>query len=148
MSNFVGPLLARREALFVVLFVSHVAALAGAVALLVLEGGAWLDDERLAYAGLAGLGNAIGLIGFYKAAELGPLSVAAPIGATGATVPVVWGLTNGDVLTAAQAAGHGAGAGGLRARGAAHRRRRPRPTAIRERARCGRPARRSRSGCS
>lgn len=104
-SNFVGPLLARREALFVVLFVSQLAALAGGVVYLGLEGGAWLADERLAYAALAGVGNAVGLIGFYKAAELGPLSVAAPIGATGAAVPVVWGLTHGDVLTATQAVG-------------------------------------------
>ncbi len=104
-SNFVGPLLARRDALFVVLFVSHLAALLGGIAYLGLEGGTWLADERLAYAGIAGVGNAVGLIGFYKAAELGPLSVAAPIGATGAAVPVFWGLTNGDVLTAAQGAG-------------------------------------------
>ena len=35
--------------------------------------------------------TAAGLIGFYKAAELGPLSIVAPIGATGAIVPVVYG---------------------------------------------------------
>ena len=104
-SNFLGPLLARRETLFVVLLVSHLAALAGALVYLAVEGGTPIFDERLALAGLAGLGNAIGLIGFYKAAHLGPLAVAAPIGATGATVPVVWGLTNGDVLTTAQTAG-------------------------------------------
>jgi len=104
-SNFVGPLLARREALFVVLFVSHVAALAGATVYLAFDGGALLGPEPFALAMLAGLGNAIGLIGFYKAAELGPLAVAAPIGATGATVPVVWGLANGDTLSSAQAVG-------------------------------------------
>jgi drug/metabolite transporter (DMT)-like permease len=53
----------------------------------------------------AGVGNAGGLIGFYKAAQLGPIAVAAPIGATGATVPIVWGLAHGDTLTAFQAAG-------------------------------------------
>lgn len=104
-SNFVGPLLARREALFVVLFVSHMAALAGAAVYLAAAGGALLGPEAFALAMLAGLGNAFGLIGFYKAAELGPLSVAAPIGATGATVPVAWGLANGDTLSSAQAAG-------------------------------------------
>ena len=54
---------------------------------------------------LAGAGNAGGLIGFYKAAELGPLSVAAPIGALGAIVPVVWDLFEGAGLTVTEAAG-------------------------------------------
>jgi drug/metabolite transporter (DMT)-like permease len=104
-SNFIGPLLARREALFVVLFVAHVAALGGAAIYLAFEGGATLSGGPLALAALAGAGNAGGLIGFYKAAELGPIAVAAPIGSTGAAIPVVWGLAHGDALTALQAAG-------------------------------------------
>ncbi|MEA2125237.1 MAG: hypothetical protein QOI80_2019 [Solirubrobacteraceae bacterium] len=104
-SNFIGPLLVRREALFVVLFVSHAASLLGAAVYLGIEGGATLGGGPLALAALAGAGNAGGLIGFYKAAELGPIAVAAPIGATGATVPVIWGLAHGDALTALQAAG-------------------------------------------
>ena len=39
--------------------------------------------------------TAPGLIGFYKAAELGPLSIVAPIGATGAIVPVAYGPGHG-----------------------------------------------------
>lgn len=104
-SNFIGPLLARREALFAVLFVSHVAALLGAVVYLAAEGGAVLAAGPLGLAALAGAGNAGGLIGFYKAAGLGPIAVAAPIGATGAAVPIVWGLAHGDALTSTQAAG-------------------------------------------
>ena len=49
--------------------------------------------------------TAAGLIGFYKAAELGPLSIVAPIGATGAIVPVAYGLATGDTLKATQVAG-------------------------------------------
>lgn len=104
-SNFVGPLIARRSTVFVVLFVSHVAALVGAAAYLVAVGGAPLPADAFGFAMLAGLGNGLGLIGFYKAAELGPMSVVAPIGATGATVPIVAGLAGGDSLTTAQAAG-------------------------------------------
>jgi drug/metabolite transporter (DMT)-like permease len=73
---------------------------------------------------LAGAGNAGGLIGFYMAAELGPLSVAAPIGAVGAIVPVIWGLTTGDSLKLTQAAGLVLAMGG-----AALAARRPRSTA-------------------
>jgi drug/metabolite transporter (DMT)-like permease len=104
-SNFIGPLLVRRETLFTVLFVSHLAALLGAAAYLGLKGGPVLHGSALLVAGLAGAGNAGGLIGFYKAAELGPIAVAAPIGSTGAAIPVVWGLAHGDSLTALQAAG-------------------------------------------
>jgi drug/metabolite transporter (DMT)-like permease len=104
-SNFVGPLLARRETVFTVLFVSHLAALAGAAVYLAAEGGPSLHGGSLLIAGLAGLGNAGGLIGFYKAAELGPIAVAAPIGSTGVMIPVVWGLAHGDTLTELQAAG-------------------------------------------
>jgi drug/metabolite transporter (DMT)-like permease len=82
-----------------------VAALGGAAVYLALAGGAALHGAGLALAALAGAGNAGGLIGFYKAAGLGPIAVAAPIGSTGATIPVVWGLAHGDSLTAVQAFG-------------------------------------------
>ena len=104
-SNFVGPLLARRRALFVVLFVSQAAALAAAAVYLLIDAGPPLAPGPLLIAIVAGIGNAVGLIGFYKAAELGPLAIAAPIGATGAAVPVAWGLAGGDELSSAQAAG-------------------------------------------
>jgi drug/metabolite transporter (DMT)-like permease len=104
-SNYIGPLLARRETLFAVLFVSHLAALLGALVYLAAERGDFVTGGALALAALAGAGNAGGLIGFYKAAELGPIAVAAPIGATGATIPVVWGLAHGDSLTPVQASG-------------------------------------------
>lgn len=104
-SNFIGPMLARRDAIVVVLFVSHFAALLGAAAYLAATGGEALTGGPLALAALAGAGNAGGLIGFYKAASLGPIAVAAPIGALGAVIPIVWGLAHGDALTALQAAG-------------------------------------------
>jgi drug/metabolite transporter (DMT)-like permease len=104
-SNFIGPQLARRHALFAVLLIAHLAALAGAAVYLGVEGGAALSGGALALAALAGAGNAGGLIGFYKAVELGPIAVAAPIGATGAVIPVVWGLGHGDSLTVLQGVG-------------------------------------------
>jgi drug/metabolite transporter (DMT)-like permease len=104
-SNFVGPQLVRRHTLVSVLIVSQLAALAVCAAYLVTDGGRSLPSSDVWLALLAGVGNAGGLVGFYKAAELGPLSVAAPIGATGAVVPVIWGLSSGNVLTATQIAG-------------------------------------------
>ena len=104
-SNFVGPQLARRHTIITVLVISQVAALIGCAAYLAEDRGAALPSADAALAMLAGLGNAFGLIGFYKAAELGPLSVVAPIGATGAVLPVVWGVATGDTLKVTQAIG-------------------------------------------
>ncbi len=97
-SNFIGPQLARQHALVTVIFLSQLAALIACALYVAEDGGAALPTSGLLLALLAGVGNAVGLIGFYKAAELGPLSVAAPIGATGAVLPVVWGLATGDAL--------------------------------------------------
>ncbi|HST56619.1 MAG TPA: EamA family transporter [Solirubrobacteraceae bacterium] len=104
-SNFLGPQLVKRHALVSVLVLSQVAALCACAVYLVAAAGRSFPASGMWLALLAGLGNAGGLIGFYKAAELGPLAVAAPIGAMGAVIPVVWGLASGDSLRAPQIAG-------------------------------------------
>ncbi len=104
-SNFLGPQLARRHALVSVLVLSQVAALVVCALYLAADPEHALPSSDMWLALFAGVGNAGGLIGFYKAAELGPLSVVAPIGAVGAVVPVTWGLATGDTLRAPQVAG-------------------------------------------
>jgi drug/metabolite transporter (DMT)-like permease len=104
-SNFIGPQLARRHTLAAVLMLSQVAALAASALYLVASGGRVLSSADMWLAFLAGAGNAGGLIGFYVAAELAPLSVVAPIGAVGAIVPVIWGLATGDSLRLTQVTG-------------------------------------------
>ena len=49
-------------------------------------------------AAVAGFGNAIGLLAFYRAASVGPLSIAAPLGSLGAIVPVLVGVVQGEGL--------------------------------------------------
>jgi drug/metabolite transporter (DMT)-like permease len=49
-------------------------------------------------AALAGAGNALGLLAFYRAASVGPLSIAAPLGSLGALVPVLVGAAQGEGL--------------------------------------------------
>ncbi len=104
-SNFVGPQLAKRHALVAVLVTSQVAALIACLAYVLADRSAPLSLHDTWIAFVAGAGNAGGLIGFYKAAELGPLSVVAPIGALGAIVPALWGLLGGEALAATEAAG-------------------------------------------
>jgi drug/metabolite transporter (DMT)-like permease len=111
-SNFLGPQLARRHALVSVLILSQLAALAACALYLAADRGQTLPTTYVWVAMLAGLGNAGGLIGFYKAAELGPLSVVAPIGAVGAVLPVTWGLASGDTLRVPQVAGLALAMGG------------------------------------
>jgi drug/metabolite transporter (DMT)-like permease len=111
-SNFIGPQLARRHTLVAVLIVSQIAALGVCALYLLADGSRTLPSTDVWIALLAGIGNAGGLIGFYKAAELGPLSVAAPIGAIGAIIPVVWGLTTGDTLGVPQVLGLALAMGG------------------------------------
>jgi drug/metabolite transporter (DMT)-like permease len=111
-SNFLGPQLARRHALVSVLVLSQIAALLVCALYLAFDHGRTLPSADVWLALLAGFSNAAGLIGFYKAAELGPLSVAAPIGAVGAIIPVVWGLAGGDRLRAPQVLGIALAMGG------------------------------------
>lgn len=104
-SNFLGPQLAKRTSLVATLMVGQAAALLGCLVLLAIAREPVPGTSSIAIAALAGCGNAFGLILFYRAAELGPLAIVAPIGATGAVVPVVWGLSTGDALHWFQAVG-------------------------------------------
>jgi drug/metabolite transporter (DMT)-like permease len=104
-SNFLGPRLGRDHPLAAVLIAGQVAALVAA-ALLVVVAGQDAPPLRAVLLGvLAGAGNALGLAAFYRAASLGPVSVAVAIGGIGTVVPVLWGLGSGESLTALQAAG-------------------------------------------
>jgi drug/metabolite transporter (DMT)-like permease len=104
-SNFLGPLLGRRHALAAVLLAGQLAALAGAAAIVLASGEAAPSDHAIGIGLLAGVGNILGLATFYRAAELGPISIVAAIGATGTVCPVVFGLATGDELEATEAAG-------------------------------------------
>ena len=100
-SNFVGPRLARDLPLYPVLISGQVVAFAVSGLLVLTEldrGGPSLGEAGAAT--LAGVGNAIGLLAFYRAASVGPLSIAAPLGSLGAVVPVLVGVTQGEELGA------------------------------------------------
>lgn len=104
-SNFLGPHLARRHTIHLVLVVSQLAALVGSTVLLATSGEALPGAHALLIGGLGGVGNAAGLIGFYKAAELAPVSVVVPFGAIGAAIAATYGVATGDPVSALQVAG-------------------------------------------
>lgn len=104
-ANFLAPVLLRRHALATVLLTGQVAALVGSVLLLAGSTEAFPDLHAVGLGILAGLGNAAGLAFFYEAVRFGPLSVATPVGATAATLPVVVGVVGGDTLRTLQVVG-------------------------------------------
>jgi drug/metabolite transporter (DMT)-like permease len=76
-----------------------------ALAIVVLPAGAALPAADLGAAGVAGVATSLGITAFYKALSIGPMSVVAPISATGVIVPVVVGIADGDRPASLQVAG-------------------------------------------
>jgi drug/metabolite transporter (DMT)-like permease len=103
LSNFVGPRIVRNLPLYPVLISGQLVALVVSAGLLVTESGTPTTGQVVA-ALLAGLGNAFALIAFYRAAELGPLSIVAPLSALGAVVPVIVGAAHGEPVGALKVA--------------------------------------------
>ena len=104
-ANYLGPVLTRTHPLGAVLLVGQTVGVAGAGVLLAVEGGGWPETRYLVLGLLAGVSNAGALAAFYTAAAAGPISIVAPIGATGAVVPVVAALVTGERPAAVQLAG-------------------------------------------
>src|SRR3712207_6630429 len=69
-SNFLGPLLGRRHSQSAVLLAGQLAALAGAVLIVLAAGAGPPPADAIAMGALAGTGNVLGLAAFYKAATL------------------------------------------------------------------------------
>src|SRR5437016_90446 len=95
LADFMGGSLSRRHPLLAVLLVSQAAGMVGIVTLAYVR----TPDPAsgLILPGIAaGLFGVTAALGFYHAMEVGSISVAAPILATGAVVPVVAGLITGE----------------------------------------------------
>ena len=87
-ADFMGGSLSRRHPLVVVVLVSQAVGLAGVVVAAAVRSGGY--DTGAALPGvLAGLAGVVAVSSFYRSMTLGAISVAAPILATSAVVPVV-----------------------------------------------------------
>jgi drug/metabolite transporter (DMT)-like permease len=104
-SDFLGGLNSRRLPLPVVLLISQ------AVGMLLLLPPASLhaappaDGPTIAYAIAGSASGLIGIAGLYRGMAVGTISIVAPISATGAVIPVLFGLLNGERASALQTVG-------------------------------------------
>lgn len=106
LADFFGGLQSRRRSLVAVLFVSQVIAIAllGLFALLFARGEA-PSAAAVGWAALAGTVGCFALAAFYRGLAIGTMSVVAPISATGAAVPVLVGVADGERPGIVQVAG-------------------------------------------
>src|SRR5581483_518370 len=98
-------LAARRVSVFLVAAGAQVAGLA-LVGTIVLAAGQPVPSARqLAWAAFGGVAGILGLSCFYRALAVGTMGIVGPITATGAIVPVVYGVARGERPDALQAGG-------------------------------------------
>jgi drug/metabolite transporter (DMT)-like permease len=97
-SNFVGPVFSRDLPVYSVLIAGQVVALCVSAIVVGVADEPVPDTAVVGAAALAGVGNAWGLIAFYRAAAIGPLSIVTPVGSLGAVVPVLVGVSSGESL--------------------------------------------------
>jgi drug/metabolite transporter (DMT)-like permease len=97
LSDFLGGLKSRSSAVLSVLLVSQVTALSVLAFIVVARGLPAPDGRFLAYAAIAGLGEAVGIAALYRGLAVGQMTVVAPIAATAPVLPVLAGLAAGEV---------------------------------------------------
>ena len=104
-ADFLGGLTTRRATLWAVVVGSQAVGLAGAALVVVLADRPWIGFGGLWPALLGGLAGSVAVVTFYRALAIGTMSVVAPISATSALIPFLWGLAGGERPTGLQLAG-------------------------------------------
>jgi drug/metabolite transporter (DMT)-like permease len=104
-SDFFGGLYSRRLAMTAVLLVTQTVGLLLLLALALLRGWPLLDWRSVAFAAAGSASGLIGIAALYRGMAVGSVSIVAPISATGAAVPVLFGLFRGERATELQTLG-------------------------------------------
>lgn len=112
-SDFVAGLSVRRAGAPAVTLLTQLCAVVLGVAWTAASGDPAPDARTAALALGAGVGVLVGLGSFYRALALAPMSIVAPIAATGVAVPVLAGVAGGDRPAAVQVAGIGLASAGV-----------------------------------
>src|SRR5215207_5259073 len=106
-SDFMGGLLSRRLALASVLLTSQAVGFGMLLLLAALRGPPPLDPTAVGFAMAASAAGLVGIAALYRGMAVGVVSIVAPISATGAALPVVYGVLRGERATPLQAVGIG-----------------------------------------
>jgi drug/metabolite transporter (DMT)-like permease len=104
-SDFLGGVTSRRLPLLWVLLATQLVGLAVVLPIAALRTGPEFDTPTLIAAIGGSLAGLVGIAALYRAIALGVASIAAPISATGAALPVVFGLLRGEPTTLLQQVG-------------------------------------------
>lgn len=96
MAGYLGPVLSRSNSPSAVLAVGQAAAVVVAPVLLLVDPAPAPATRTLVLGALAGVANGLALTAMFEAARFLPISVMAPMGATGSVVPVVVALALGE----------------------------------------------------
>lgn len=104
-SNFIAGVESRRRSLWTVTAVSQVAAAVSAAVVLLIAGEPAPGLVATLWSVTSGVAGAVGLLAFYRALAIGPMSVVSPIMALQVIVPVTAGLLQGERPAATAYAG-------------------------------------------
>lgn len=97
--DFLGGIAARRYGLAQVLLGTATGGLLLGVALSLISGDPFPESKYALMGAAAGVAGLIGLACFYHALAIGTMSIVAPVSASGAAIPVAWGIANGERLS-------------------------------------------------
>jgi drug/metabolite transporter (DMT)-like permease len=104
-SDFMGGLFARRLPIGSVLLISQGVGFGVLLVLALFRGPPTMDATAVAYAMAASATGLTGIAALYRGMAVGLVSIVAPISATGAALPVVYGILRGELPTPLQATG-------------------------------------------
>jgi drug/metabolite transporter (DMT)-like permease len=92
-ADFLAGRATRRHPVVLVAFVGQLAGLLALAVILAFHG---VDDQALLPGAITGVFGIVGVTALYAALGLGTMSIVAPIAATSAIIPVLWGIAGGE----------------------------------------------------
>ena len=104
-ADYLGGLQTRSRQVLSVVLVSQAAGLVVIAAVVAGRGVGWPGAEAMLPAAVAGVMGAVCIVTFYLALSYGPVSIVAPVLASSACIPVVYGLVRGERPSSLQLAG-------------------------------------------
>jgi drug/metabolite transporter (DMT)-like permease len=104
-ADYGGGLLTRSRDVFSVVLISQLAGLVVITCVVAGRGVGWPGTEAMLPAAIGGVLGSVTIVVFYLALSYGPVSIVAPVMASSAGIPVVYGIARGERPSALQFTG-------------------------------------------